>query len=292
MVDSFIDYISYEKRLSEHTIKAYKTDIKQFVAYFQKHYPTIQLQQATAIALRGWVMALSNHKLSPSSINRKLASIKAFYGFLSYKTQIPVDPTTRLKSLKVKRKLPIFLREVELLRLLDQHDFPHTFAGWRDKLVLELLYGTGIRLSELLNLQDQHINFYENTLKVLGKGHKERIIPYPKYLSPLIKQYQVHRDKVTRSQHGLLLVTNKGLPAYSMLVYKLVKKYLRNYTTADRHSPHILRHTFATHLLNHGADLNAIKELLGHESLAATQLYTHNSLEKLKQVFAQAHPRA
>lgn len=292
MIALFIDYISYEKRLSNHTIQAYQIDLKQFCDYLQAQNTTIQPEQAESKNLRSWMMALANQGLSHASINRKLASIKAFYNFLCYKKLIAVDPTTKLKSLKVKRKLPVFLRETELLQLLDQHHFADTFEGSRDKLVLELLYGTGIRLSELLNLKDQHINLYENTIKVLGKRNKERIIPYPKNLGATIANYQAHRNKITTNQHGLLLVTVAGLPAYPMLIYKLVKKYLRAYTKADRHSPHILRHTFATHLLNHGADLNAIKELLGHKNLAATQLYTHNSLEKLKQAFAQAHPRA
>jgi integrase/recombinase XerC len=292
MVGLFLDYIKYEKRLSVHTAKAYDTDLQQFQAYLQEHHPHVHPEQAASQILREWIMSLANQGLSNLSINRKLASLKAFYKFLSYKAHLAIDPTEKLKSLRIKRKLPVFVRELELTQLLDQHAFADTFEGWRDKLVLELLYGTGIRLSELLGLQDHQINSHENTLKVLGKRNKERIIPYPKYLNSIIQQYQVHRNSLTTNPPSLLLVTKAGLPAYPMLVYNLVKKYLSAYTQADRHSPHVLRHTFATHLLNHGADLNAIKELLGHASLAATQLYTHNSLEKLKENFNQAHPRA
>jgi integrase/recombinase XerC len=292
MIGLFIDYVKYEKRLSVHTAKAYDTDLQQFQAYLQEHHSHIHPEQAESQVLREWIMSLANQGLSNLSINRKLASLKAFYKFLSYKAAIAIDPTEKLKSLRIKRKLPVFVRELELTQLLDEHAFADTFEGWRDKLVLELLYGTGIRLSELLGLQDHQINGHENTIKVLGKRNKERIIPYPRYLNPIIQQYQVHRNSLTTHPHGLLLVTKAGLPAYPMLVYNLVKKYLGTYTQADRHSPHVLRHTFATHLLNHGADLNAIKELLGHASLAATQLYTHNSLEKLKETFNQAHPRA
>ncbi len=292
MIDSFIDYGMYEKRLSRHTTKAYQTDLKQFQAYLQQHYPSIQPAQATSKLLREWMMRLAHQGLNNRSINRKIASLKAFYKFLIYHEHTAVDPTKALKSLRLKRELPVFARESELTQLLDHYAFADSFEGWRDKLILELLYGTGIRLSELLHLQDQHINTYENTIKVLGKGNKERVIPYPKTLNSIIQAYQAHRNQAVPHSNGWLLVTNKGLPAYPMLVYKVVKKYLSTYTQADRHSPHILRHSFATHLLNHGAELNAIKELLGHQSLVATQLYTHNSLEKLKEVFNQAHPRA
>ncbi|MEM7055569.1 MAG: tyrosine-type recombinase/integrase [Bacteroidota bacterium] len=288
----FTNYLSCERRLSEYTVKAYYTDLKQFFAYLQRYSPTAQVEKADHTALRAWIVALANHGLSNRSINRKIASLKAFYKFLRSKGYNHANPTAKLKALKIKRGLPIFFREPELLRLLDHHDFADTFEGWRDKLVLELLYGTGIRLGESLSLRDQDINLHDSTLKILGKRNKERILPFPKYLRQVIEQYQAHRDATTCSQQGLLLVTTTGAPCYPMLVYKIVKKYLSIYAKADRHSPHILRHTFATHLLNNGADLNSIKELLGHKSLATTQLYTHNSLEKLKQVFAQAHPRA
>ena len=292
MIAAFINYLAYERRLSKHTSQAYHTDLKQFSAYLQHYSPATQVEKATPKALRAWIVTLADEGLSNRSINRKIASLRAFYGFLCTQAYICTDPTVKLKTLKVKRSLPVFLRAPELLRLLDHHDFADTFEGWRDKLVLELLYGTGIRLAELLHLQDQDIHRYDGTIKVLGKRNKERTIPFPKHLAQVIERYQAHRDRITTSPQGLLLVTATGAPGYPMLVYKIVRKYLSAYTKADRHSPHVLRHTFATHLLDNGADLQAIKELLGHESLAATQLYTHNSLEKLKQVFAQAHPRA
>lgn len=292
MIVAFTNYLSCERRLSEHTIKAYDADLKQFFAYLQRYLPTVQLEKADHTALRAWVVELAKHGLSNHSINRKIASLKAFYKFLHSKGYNHTDPTAKLRTLKIERGLPIFLREPELLRLLDHHDFADTFEGWRDKLILELLYSTGIRLGESLSLRDQDISLHDNTLKVLGKRNKERILPFPAYLRQVIEQYQAHRDAITHSQQGLLLVTATGAPCYPTLIYKIVKKYLSTYTKADRHSPHILRHTFATHLLNNGADLNSIKELLGHKSLATTQLYTHTSLEKLKQIFAQAHPRA
>lgn len=292
MIAAFIDHLVYERRLSKHTSQAYYTDLQQFFAYLQRHLPAVQAAQARPQVLRAWMVYLADKGLSSRSINRKVASLRAFYRFLYSRAYIQTEPTVKLKTLKVKKSLPIFLRAPELLRLLDHHEFADTFEGWRDKLVLELLYGTGIRLSELLHLQDQNIYLYGGTIKVLGKRNKERTIPFPQHLVQIIERYRMHRDKAATNPQGLLLVTAKGAPGYPMLVYKIVKKYLSAYTNADRHSPHVLRHTFATHLLDKGADLKAIQELLGHESLAATQLYTHNSLEKLQQVFAHAHPRA
>lgn len=292
MIDAFIDHLVYERRLSRHTRKAYYTDLLQLAVYLQHHFPTTQLEQASPQVLRTWMIHLFNEGLSSRSINRKIASLRAFYRFLHTRAYIHTEPTVKLKALKIKRSLPVFLRAPELIRLLDYHEFADTFEGWRDKLVLELLYGTGIRLAELLHLQDQDIYLYDGTIKVLGKRNKERTIPLPRHLVQIIERYRVHRDRGTTNPQRLLLVTAKGAPGYPMLVYRIVRKYLSAYTKADRHSPHVLRHTFATHLLDRGADLKAIQELLGHESLAATQLYTHNSLEKLQQVFARAHPRA
>lgn len=292
MLEAFINYLTYEKRLSQHTICAYQTDLTQLTVYLQAQSQVTDLTEATSKLLRSWIIHLSQEGLNNRSINRKVACLRAFYGFLYAKGYTGTDITAQLRSLKIKKALPVFLREEELLHLLDDHPFPDNFEGWRDKLVLELFYGTGIRLSELLNLRDQDINLYENTIRVLGKRNKERIIPLPKTIVPVIKQYLTLRNATIPVPHSHLLLTIKGNPCYPMLIYKLVKQYLSSYTQADKHSPHVLRHTFATHLLNRGADLQAIKELLGHANLAATQIYTHNSMEKLKEIFLQAHPRA
>lgn len=293
MIAAFIQYLASEKRLSPHTVQAYATDLKQCEAYFYALVSDSQLVHATHQELRAWIVTLAQQGLSNCSINRKIAALKSFYKFLHIQGHITKDPTQRLSRLKLKKPLPVFLQEKELLGLLDCHEFEDTFEGWRDKLVLELLYGTGIRLAELLTLQDTAVDLYDNMIKVLGKRNKERIIPFPQSLRQIIEQYRTHRDAtVSSNTTGLLLVTTTGAPCYPMLVYRLVNKYLREYTHADRHSPHVLRHTFATHLLDKGADLSAIKDLLGHESLAATQLYTHHSLKKLQEVFKQAHPRA
>ena len=292
MIAAFIQYLASEKRLSPHTVRAYATDLKQCTTYLHTLTPDSQLEQATHQALRAWIVALAQQGLSNRSINRKIAALKAFYKFLHTQAYIAQDPTQQLSTLKQKKTLPVFLQEKELLYLLDRHAFANTFEGWRDKLVLELLYGTGIRLAELLAFRDEAVDLYDNTIRVWGKRNKERTIPFPQSLRQVIEQYRSHRDTTVSNPNGLLLVTAAGAPCYPMLVYRLVSKYLRTYTHADQYSPHVLRHTFATHLLNKGADLNAIKDLLGHESLAATQLYTHHSLKQLQEVFKQAHPRA
>lgn len=291
MLITFINYLTYERRLSKHTITAYQTDLIQLSNYLQRQFQLTTPQQATHKMLRMWVMELSKQGLDNRSINRKIASLKAFYGFLHTKGLIPIDQAAHLKGLPVKKTLPIFLREQELVNLLEQHPFPDTFEGWRDKLVLELLYSTGIRLREMLDIQDTAINRYDQTIRILGKRNKERILPLPKHLLAMINKYIAHRQAIT-STPCRLLITHHNKPCYPMLIQRLIKQYLESYTQADRHSPHVLRHTFATHLLNHGAELQAIKELLGHANLASTQVYTHNSMEKLKQIFQQAHPRA
>lgn len=202
------------------------------------------------------------------------------------------NPVLEIKSLKNKKRLPIFFQEKALLSCLDQYDFPTTFSGLRDKLVLELLYGTGIRLAEILTLQETDINHSDATIKVKGKRNKQRIVPFPRPLKPLIESYCTEKKKRNHHKGTPLIVTDRGKAGYPMFIYRIVKKYFMPTIQASQYSPHILRHTFATHLLDKGVDLQAIKELLGHASLAATQVYTHNSLSKLKEIFKKAHPRA
>ena len=292
MLNAFINYLTNERRLSYHTICAYQTDIIQLGNYLQQEFQIIEYSQVTSKSLRSWIIALSRLNLSNSSINRKVASLKAFYGFLNNRKYIQADVTVQLKRLKPKKRLPIFFKEQELLDCLDIYEFSDDFKGWRDRVILEMLYATGIRVQELLELQDSNINFYDSTIRILGKRNKERILPLPSYIMPLIKNYLKYRDVINAYPTKFFFITDKKKSCYPMLIRRIVKKYLQAHTQADRHSPHILRHTFATHLLNRGADLQSIKELLGHSSLAATQIYTHNSMDKLKQIFSQAHPRA
>lgn len=289
MLDAFISYLTYERCLSKHTVLSYHTDLRQLSEYLTNQFQVLP-EQATHKMLRAWVMDLSKEGLTHKSINRKMASVKSFHTFLCKQQILSTNEAKHLKSLQVKKSPPVFIQEKALLRLLDGHTFPDTFEGWRARLVLELLYSTGIRLQELLQLKDKDINFYDRTIRVIGKRNKERLVPVPKHTITLIEKYFTHRQHITTTPCRLLIIPpNK--PCYPALIQKIVKHYLSN-TQVEKCSPHVLRHTFATHLLNNGAELQAIKELLGHTSLAATQVYTHNSMEKIKEIFTQAHPRA
>ncbi len=292
LIDSFISYIRHEKRYSDHTIISYKTDLLQFADFLFQTYEEKSLASVNHNMARSWVVALIEANINPKSVNRKIASLKAFYKFLLRGKKVDKNPTLKIKAPKVKKSLPVFVSESGITELLDQFEYPDGFTGIRDKLVIELLYGTGIRLSELLNLKEQQIDILNGTIKVKGKGNKERIIPLNSSLIHLIKDYQSIKTNEFNNNLAWLIVSDKGSKSYPMLIYRIVKKYLNLVTTDEKKSPHVLRHTFATHLLNKGADLNAIKDLLGHSSLAATQVYTHNSMEKLKSIFEQAHPKA
>ena len=243
--------------------------------------------------LRAWLISLIEAGIQPRSVNRKIATLRTYYKFLRKQGTILNDPMLKIKVLKSKKSLPYFINEPDIIKMLDEHNYGDEFQGIRDKLMLELLYGTGIRLSELIGLKSQDVNLREGTIKVLGKRNKERIIPLNQELITLIKKYQIQKIHMfPGNDNSNLIVNNDGGKCYPMLIYRTVKKYLEIFTLVEKKSPHILRHTFATHLLDKGADLNAVKDLLGHSSLAATQVYTHNSLEKLKKVFDQAHPKA
>ncbi|MBW3545901.1 MAG: tyrosine-type recombinase/integrase [Bacteroidetes bacterium] len=292
MINNFLRYLTYERRYSAHTLTAYQADLAQFEAYLQQTYSINDLSTATHLHLRAWMLSLVEGGLTPRSVSRKLATLRSYYKFLLKREAIRQDPTLKVRAPKVQKGLPHFVQEAEMDRLLDNIPFPDTFEGWRDRLVLELLYGTGIRLSELLQLRVNNVDLHEGVIKVLGKRNKERVIPMARPLQDLIKKYITHKNTTFADSSGHLLLTDKGEQAYPMFVYRLVRKYLGTFTSSEKQSPHILRHTFATHLLNHGADLNAVKDLLGHSSLAATQVYTHNSMEKLRKVFEQAHPKA
>jgi integrase/recombinase XerC len=244
--------------------------------------------------IRSWIVSLDEQNFSPVSINRKIATLKSFYKFLLKNNQITKNPTVRIKSLKTAQKTPDFVEEQKLLLLLDGLHFSNTFEDLRSKVILETLYGTGIRVSELIHLQFTDIDFYNKQIKVLGKRSKERIIPLHDTLVFLMKHYELVKKVQFDAQNTspYFILTDHGEQAYPKLIYNTVRKYLAIITTQNKKSPHTLRHTFATHLLNKGADLNAIKDLLGHASLSATQIYTHNSLDRLKEVFDQAHPKA
>lgn len=290
MVGFFLSYLQNEKRTSPHTIKAYQTDIKQFSSFLELEFPEVALLSAEHQHIREWVVKLSDGKNSNTTINRKIASIKAFYVFLLKRKKIITDPSVLVKSLKTPKRLPVFLEEKPIDDLFSIVDFGADFAGVRDQLILELLYGTGIRLSELTGIKTGDYDKVGKKIKVLGKRSKYRIIPVHDTLIKLLDTYLgLHPQKIS---NDFLILTDKYAPSYSMFIQRKVKHYLGMVSTLQKKSPHVLRHTFATHLLNRGADLNAIKELLGHSSLSATQIYTHNSISKLKEVFAKSHPKA
>jgi integrase/recombinase XerC len=272
LIDRFLQYLEYEKRRSPHTIASYAHDLAQFQNYVEEIYETGDLSQVDHNALRSWVVRL--------------------YKFLLKQGIIKVNPALRIKPMKTPKRTPTFVEESTMQMLLDELPFPDTFAGKRDRLVLELLYQTGMRESELIQLKEQDIDFQQGTLKVSGKGNKERVIPLQKPLMDLLKSYLVFKKKKFENSLPYVILSNKGQQAYPLLLYRIVQRYLSMVNHREKKSPHVLRHTFATHLLNRGADLNAIKDILGHSSLSATQIYTHNSLERLKDIFEQAHPKA
>ena len=292
MIDSFLNFLQFEKRFSLHTVRSYKNDLTQFSTYLQTTYEGTP-EEATYAMVRSWIVSLVEQRMDALTINRKIASLRSYYKFLLRQEAIRKDPMTKIKVLKTKKKLPHFVKELEMNTLLDPSTFGDNLEGWRELLVLELLYGTGMRLSELIQLRENQVNLREQTIRVIGKRNKERVIPFAKPLVAVIQGYLKARNReVEANVSGHLLVTNTGSKCYPMMIYRIVSRRLGDHAVVDKRSPHVLRHTYATHLLNKGAEINAVKDLLGHSSLAATQVYTHNSMEKLKKVFDQAHPKA
>jgi len=292
MIDSFLKYLKYEKRFSHHSVISYRNDLNQFNAFLAKGYPETRIEEVNHAIIRDWLVSLSEKDLASRTINRKIITLRSFYKFLKRNGFIDVNPALKIRALKTPRNLPQFVREGDMNLLLDQTDFGKDFFGIRDQLIIEILYGTGIRLSELIQLKTSDFDRFNQQIKVLGKRNKERLIPITSFLAHLIDNYiELKNNTFEQNTNPYLVVINKGGKLYPMFVYRIVKKYL-GITNVDKKSPHVLRHTYATHLLGRGADLNAVKDLLGHQSLAATQVYTHNTLGKLKKIFDQAHPKA
>ena len=289
--ESFLNYLKYERRYSPHTLVAYKKDLSQLVQYCIETGGGFDIKEVTPKLLRDWVVFLMESGLEPRSVNRKVSTVKSFFKYLMKEEAVGDNPVFHIPLPKVRKKLPFFVDEESLNHLLDDGLFDPGFEGVRDKLIVAMLYGTGIRLSELISLKDSDINRVEFLIKVLGKRNKERIIPYPRSLNSVLDGYVALRNERFEARPEFLLVTDKGEKVYAKLIYRVVKNNLDKVTTLEKKSPHILRHTYATHLLNRGADLNAVKELLGHANLAATQIYTHTSFEKLQNVYKQTHPR-
>ena len=292
-LERFIQYIQHEKRYSAHTVIAYKNDLAQFFVFISQN-PDKQLNDISHHDIRSWMVELMNDNCGPRTINRKIATLRKYFKFLMQEKILEINPASRVQTPKITKQLPTVIEDEKLSKMLDDEiTFKNDFKGLRDKLVVELLFGTGIRLAELIGLKDDDYNHYEGTIKVLGKRNKERIIPINTQLKHLLKDYLVLKKNEVFDNNSLsLIVTDKGADAYPKLIYLIVHKYLSGISTQNKLSPHVLRHTFATTLLNKGADLNAIKELLGHANLSATQVYTHNSVERLKSIYKLAHPKA
>lgn len=295
--EKFIDYIRYEKRFSAHTITAYQHDLQQFADFLQFRYNQPDIIKATHEMVRSWLVELLSGSITSRSVNRKLSVLKSYFRFCKKQGYINESPMAKVIAPKTSKFLPVFLEKEPLENLFKEIPFEPGYTGMRDKLILMVFYSTGMRLSELCTLKISSVDFQAKTIKVTGKRNKERILPIGDYLLQNIKLYIDERSRLMensdqKNKETSLFVTVKGKPVYQRMVYNIVHMYLSQVSTLEKLSPHILRHTFATHMLNDGADLNAIKEILGHSSLAATQVYTHNTIEKLKSIYNQAHPRA
>lgn len=290
--EAFRDYLEKERNYSGHTVMAYWDDLNSFHRFIIEGFDQQDLLEVNYSQIRSWIVSLVDAGISNSSVNRKISSLKAFYKFLLKAKQLEVSPLLKHRALKVSRKIQIPFSEKELDDVLTQLHFPEGYEGLRDKLMIDLFYTTGIRRTELIHLKSADINFSGNTLKVLGKRNKERILPVLPIISQQLKVYLNERANLELiSDPEFVFLTQKGVKLNDSLVYRLINKYFSNVSEKVKKSPHILRHTFATHMLNNGADLNSVKELLGHSSLASTQIYTHNSLAELKKVYGDAHPR-
>ena len=292
-LESFLNYLKLEKHYSEHTLIAYRTDIQAFFNFSEAEFETSTAQEVTYAIIRSWIVALSEDKISSRSINRKIASLKTYYKFLQKTGDIVTSPLARHRSIKAKTKVQIPFSQQEIDAVLDPLTESSNFASLRDRTLIELFYSTGMRRSELINLKISDINQGEKVLKVLGKRNKERFIPVIESLGEILSSYLEKReDNFPGLKDSYLLLTNKGVKMYNTLVYRIINNYFSAVSQKVKKSPHMLRHTFATHLLNNGADLNSVKELLGHRSLASTQIYIHNSITQLQKVHERSHPRS
>jgi integrase/recombinase XerC len=292
-VTIFLDYLKFQKRYSQHTIISYQKDLTDFFDFIQTDYGNLFINEISTTLIRTWLANLKKDKIGSKSINRKISTLKSFFKYQLRKETISVSPMANIVSLKVSKRLPSFIEEKDMDTLFQHVEFPDTWEGKTDRLLLQIFYQTGMRLSELINLKEAQIDKGYSNLKVLGKRNKERIIPINNLLLyPILEYIKSKRDNVEVFDTEYLLISEKGKKLQPKYVYNKVKQYLGYVTTNERKSPHILRHSFATHLTNNGADINAVKELLGHSSLAATQIYTHNSIEKLKEIYKKAHPKS
>jgi len=292
-IRSFLDYLQFQKRYSRHTIISYQNDLSVFAHFIQSTFDDVELQQISSSMIRSWLASLKEGKMESKSINRKISALKSFFKFQIREGKLQASPMATIVSPKNKKRLPQFVDEKDVNVLFSHVEFPDDWEGKTDRLLLQLLYNTGMRQGELGSLKERQVDKSNRVIKVLGKGNKERVIPVSvEFMNSLLSYISDKRVVFEQFDEDHVLVNAKGKKLYPKYIYNRVKLYLSMVTTIDKKSPHVLRHTFATHLLNNGAELNAVKELLGHSSLAATQVYTHNTIEKLKDVYKKAHPKA
>ncbi len=293
-IKDFLEYLSKERRMSPHTVAAYASDLATFSTFMEQHLDRTEPEQIDHHDVRSWVIStLEDDGLLPQTVNRRLSCLRSYFKYLRSVDVISSDPMSKVTALRSKKSLPLFIDQSRMEQLLSSVDFGSGFAGLRDRVIIELLYNTGMRRAELIGLTVPDVDLYSGQLKVMGKRSKERMIPFGPHLGTVLKRYLTERaELVAGAENPALIVRDNGLQVNESFVYQKVNKYLRLVTTVGKRSPHVLRHTFATHMLNNGADINAVKELLGHAGLAATQIYTHNTIDKLKRIHQQAHPRA
>lgn len=292
LTDSFLDYLRYERNYSEKTVLAYGEDISQLREFAQERIEKFDPAEVKPELVREWIVSLMDQGYTSTSVNRKLSSLRSFYKYLLRQGEVSVDPLRKITGPKNKKPLPSFLKESEMNKLLDDTDFGEGFKGCRDRLIIEMFYATGMRLSELVGLDDKDVDFSASLLKVTGKRNKQRLIPFGDELKETMLEYVDIRNEMISGRSDAFFVRENGERLYKNLVYNLVKRNLSKVVTLKKRSPHVLRHTFATTMLNNDAELGAVKEFLGHSSLATTEIYTHTTFEELKKVYKQAHPRA
>ena len=291
--NTFINYLQFEKRFSPHTIQAYQNDLQQFLRYLETACGIVDITEISHHHVRSWMADMMEKSYSARSVRRKISTLKTWFHFLLKRGEIESNPMLKVNVPKTEKRLPAVVRPENVDLLLSEIDFGNDFKGLRNRLVVEMLYTTGMRRSELMHLNIEDINFQQRQLKVMGKGNKQRLIPFGRALDDCIENYlKIRKETFPKSIEKKLFLTQKAKPLYPKLVYNIVVENLSKVTSLKQKGPHVLRHSFATHLSENGADLNAIKELLGHSNLAATQIYTHNSIERLKKTYEQAHPKA
>lgn len=292
LIEKYIRYLRYEKNYSLHTEISYSEDLSQFAEFLAEHFSDTDIKHADRDIIRMWIVSMMERKISARSVNRKLSAVKSFYRYLQRIGEVTVNPASKVNGPKVGRPIPAFANSADMEKVLDEENYGDSFESLRDHIMIELFYVTGIRRAELIGLKDVDVDFSSETIQVTGKRNKQRLIPFSDGMKQSLERYIAVRNKEVGNQSGYLFVKSNGEPLYPMLVHRIVTSNLQQIETLAKVSPHVLRHSFATGMLNNGADINAVKELLGHASLAATEIYTHTSFEELKRIYNKAHPRA